>query len=146
MRGSTVCVRVQSRTNVVDLGVRPDHARQLVVDPVHQLREARPRPAAGEQEVVGRRPHRCGNGLAGVVGHHPEALLTEAVGMLEQRAGDPEDQVVARLVGEQQRGGGVEEGLRVDRAQNIHSSSSTTVAPPATRSPSATCTSCTTPA
>src|SRR5262249_36585513 len=81
----------------------------------------------------------------GVVGHDPEALRRVAVRGFDERPGDAEDQVVARLVREQQRAGGVEKHAGILGELDIHSSSSTITVPPATRSPSATCTAETTP-
>jgi hypothetical protein len=40
--------------------------------------------------------------------------------MVPQRAGDPEDQVVARLIGQEQRQRGFEEGGRIFEAANVH--------------------------
>src|SRR4029079_18041776 len=74
-------------------------------------------------------------------------FLGVPVGCRHQRPRDSELKVVASLVGQHQRTGRVEERARVFESPDFHySSSSTTTAPPATRSPSAPCTLRTTPA
>ena len=119
------------------LGLRAYDAGQLLAgdglgERVQRLR--RPRP--GEDEVVGLRPQRGAGDLA-VVADEPEPeVLVETVADV---AGDAEDQVVARLVGEQERLRLRKEGRRVVEPHDLHySSSSTSTAPPATRSPSPT--------
>ena len=92
----------------------------------------------GEHEVERRRPQRGGDRLAGVEGD-PESRAWVTARVLAQQAGDPEHQVVPGLVDEQQRPGLIQKG------GGVHSSSSTSSAPPATWSPSETCNRATTP-
>ena len=64
----------------------------------HQRRLA----AVAEDEVVRRRPQRCTDGLVRVL-DEPQLMLGIETGLIAERPGEPEDQVVARLVGEQLR-------------------------------------------
>jgi len=50
----------------------------------------------------------------------PEPVFGIVRWMLSQSAGEPEDQVVARLFGEKERHRGIEEGGRVLEAANVH--------------------------
>src|SRR4029079_9240361 len=114
---------------LVDLRLRADDARKLVVDDVGQRGQRIVVSRLGEHEVERRRPQRGGDRLAGVAGD-PESRAWVAAWVLAQQAGNSETQVVPGLVGQQQRPRLIQKGVAV------HSSSSTSGAPPATWSPS----------
>src|SRR5437867_4436273 len=96
------------------------------------------RPGPGEDEVVRRRLH-CRRDDLVAFSHEPEVQLRIETWRAADRACEPKDQVVARLVREQERLGLGKERRRILEPHDLHySSSSTSTAPPATRSPSPT--------
>src|SRR5262249_2151788 len=70
-------------------------------------------------QVVGRRAQRGADRLPAVTGE-PEPVRGVERRMVTQGSGNAEDQVVARLVGKQERRGGVEEGGGILDAANVH--------------------------
>ncbi len=128
----------------VHLGPRAGDTRKLFLDPVRERLERALAARPGKDEVVRRRLESCCDRFA-LAADDPEALLGMATRGRAERSGDPEDEVVPRLVRKQEWGRLGEEGagVREDANLHAHSSSSTSTAPPATWSPSATCTAVT---
>src|SRR5205807_2682145 len=77
---------------------------------------------AGEDQVVRRSPQRGGRNLAAVP-DDPEAPERVDLGSPADRAGDAEDEVVPRLVSEQERLGLLEEGRCMGEPHSLHASS-----------------------
>src|SRR5581483_11933479 len=121
-------------------GNRSDEPRQLLAgERVGEHGERPVRLRSRKDEVVRRRPQSGGDGTVAVE-DEPHVPLGIEIRRVADRPGDPEQEVVARLVGEEQRLGPLEELARFREPRDVHSSSSTRTAPPATRSPSCTCT------
>src|SRR5689334_4986997 len=96
-----------------------DQAGRVVVDRFGKRVEHRVLSRPGHHEVVWRRPECGADRLRAVLGQ-PEPVLGVVSRMVSQRPCDPEDQVVARLVGKQQRRSGLEEGGGIFEAANVH--------------------------
>ena len=74
--------------------------------------------AVAEHEVVRRRPQRGADDRARVL-DEPQLVLGIEAGLVTERPGEAEDQIVARLVGEQLRRP-LEELRDVGRLDNLH--------------------------
>ena len=101
------------------LGKRAGHARQRRPD---RRREGLERPlvaGTGEDEVLRRRSQRRAGDVASI-DDEPELVLVVEVRALPQRPRDAEDQVVPRLVGEQQRLRSLEELGGVGGLDDLH--------------------------
>ena len=134
-------VRTQCRTRCRRPGLRErfrlrlrrDQAGRVIVDRFGKRLEHRVVARPGHDEVVRRRSERGADCLPAVLGQ-PEPVLGVVRRMVPQRSGDSEDQVVARLVGQEKRRSCLEEGGRIFDAANVHTkivgTRTTTIRPP----------------
>lgn len=96
-------MRLPSGCEHFDLWGRPAHARQvhLCVDRRGQCAKSIRRDRSGDHEVVGRRLQSRSHHLP-VVLDHPQPVFGIDIRLIPERACDPEHEIVARLVLEQQ--------------------------------------------
>jgi hypothetical protein len=110
--------RLPGGREVGRLGHRADDARHLgqrVGERDERARRGRPRQHEPERGRAQRRADDCAAML-----DEPELVLAIERRLVAQRPGEPEDQVVPRLVGEQQRPGSPEPVRRVRSLDDLH--------------------------